>query len=132
MTRYGAQEGAARGPPAKRGCCQSPLDGLCGRPRMIANCWLRPGSSSANNVPAVWAKTLYRLGGQPVSLLRAASGFSESSVLDPLDQQPVHYIVALRHTPFPLQRALVETHGWWAVQEAHGKSVEGLELPRFA
>ena len=93
-TRTGAQGSH----PAKRGRCQSPsLDGLCGRPRMIANCWLRPGnSSSANNGRAFWAKTLYRRGGKHVSLLRADSGLSETSFLDHLDHQPFHDIVALR------------------------------------
>ena len=99
--------------------------------RMMANCWLRPGnSSSANNVQAFLANTLYRLGGKHVSLLRADSGLSDSSFLDPLDQQPFHYIVALRQNQ-PLQRALVDSHGWWALQDEHGKSVEGIALTRF-
>lgn len=53
MTRYGAQEGAARGyNPAKRGrASHHPLMAFVADTRMIANCWLRPGnSSSANNV----------------------------------------------------------------------------------
>jgi len=98
MTRYGAPERAHRVPTRlSEGLPVTPFDGLCGRPRMLANCWLRPGnSSSANNGPAFWAKTLYRRGGKHVSLLRADSGLSETSFLDHLDHQPFHDIVALR------------------------------------
>ena len=43
MTRYGAQEGAARGyNPAKRGrASHHPLMAFVADTRMIANCWLR-------------------------------------------------------------------------------------------
>ena len=100
--------------------------------RMIANYWLRPGnSSSANNVQAFLANTLHRLNGKHVSLLRADSGFSDSAFLDHLDQQPFYYIIALRQNQ-PLQRALVDTRGWWALQDEYGKSVEGIELTRFS
>ena len=75
--------------------------------RMIANCWLRPGnSSSANNVQGFLANTLHRLGGKHVALLRADSGFCDSAFLDHLEQQQMHYIIALRQNQ-PLQRALV-------------------------
>ena len=133
MTRYGAQEGAARGyNPAKRGrASHHPLMAFIADTRMIANCWLRPGnSSSANNVQAFLANTLHRLGGKHVSLLRADSGFSDSAFLDHLDQQPFHYIIALRQNQ-PLQRALVDVSGWWALLDEHGKPVEGIELTRF-
>ena len=134
MTRYGAQEGAARGyNPAKRGrASHHPLMAFVADTRMIANCWLRPGnSSSANNVQAFLANTRHRLGNKRVSLLRADSGFGDSAFLEHLDQEQLHYIIALRHTQ-PLQRALVNAQGWWALQDQHGKSVEGIELTRFA
>ena len=53
MTRYGQQEGAARGyNPRKPGrCSHHPLMAFVADTRMIANFWLRPGNShSANNV----------------------------------------------------------------------------------
>jgi DNA-directed RNA polymerase subunit L len=133
MTRYGAQEGAARGyNPAKRGrASHHPLMAFVADTRMIANCWLRPGnSSSANNVQAFLANTLHRLGGKHVSLLRADSGFSDSAFLDHLEAQQMHYIIALRQNQ-PLQRALVDADGWWVLQDEHGKPVEGIELTRF-
>lgn len=134
MTRYGAQEGAARGyNPAKRGrASHHPLMAFVADTRMIANCWLRPGnSSSANNVQAFLANTRHRLGDKRVSLLRADSGFCDSAFLDHLDQQQLHHIIALRQIQ-PLQRALVNAKGWWGLQDERGKPVEGIELTRFA
>jgi len=133
MTRYGRQEGAARGyNPAKRGrASHHPLMAFVADTRMIANCWLRPGnSSSANNVQAFLANTLHRLGGKHVSLLRADSGFSDSAFLDHLEGRQMHYVIALRQHQ-PLQRALVDVDGWWVLQDENGKDVDGIELTRF-
>ena len=95
--------------PAKRGrASHPPLMAFIADTRMIANCWLRPGnSSSANNAQGFLANTRHRLGGKQVALLRADSGFCDSAFLDHLDQQQLHYIIALRQNQ-PLQRALVE------------------------
>ena len=100
--------------------------------RMIANCWLRPGnSSSANNAQGFLANTRHRLGDKHVSLVRADSGFCDSAFLDHLDQEALHYIIALRQNQ-PLQRALVNAEGWWVLHDAQGLPVEGIELTRFA
>jgi hypothetical protein len=134
MTRYGTQEGAARGyNPAKRGrASHHPLMAFVADLRMIANCWLRPGnSSSANNVQAFLTNTLHRLGDKRVCLLRADSGFSDSAFLDHLDTQPIHYIIALRQNQ-PLQRALVNAENWWLLIDEDGHPVPGIELTRFA
>ena len=133
MTRYGTQDGAARGyNPAKRErASHHPLMAFVADTRMIANCWLRPGnSSSAHNVQAFLANTLHRLGDKQVCLLRADSGFADSAFLDHLDTQPMHYIVALRQNQ-PLQRALVNAEGWWVLHDEQGKPVPGIELTRF-
>ena len=134
MTRYGAQQGAARGyNPAKRGrASHHPLMAFVADTRMIANCWLRPGnSSSAHNVQGFLANTRHRLGDKHVSLLRADSGFSDSSFLDHIEQEALHYTIALRQNQ-PLQRALVNAEGWWVLHDEQGKPVEGIELTRFA
>lgn len=133
LTRYGAQEGAARGyNPAKHGrASHHPLMAFVADTRMIANCWLRPGNSrSANNVQGFLANTLHRLGEKRVCLLRADSGFSDSAFLDHLDGQPMHHIIALRQHQ-PLQRALVNAESWWGLHDEHGTPVEGIELTRF-
>ena len=142
MTRYGTQEGAARGydqrkspwdNPAKRGrASHHPLMAFVADLRMIANCWLRPGnSSSANNVQAFLANTLHRMGDKRVCQLRADSCFSDSAILDHLDTQPMHYIIALRQNQ-PLQRALVNAENWWPLIGEDGHPAPGIELTRFA
>ncbi|MEP6934984.1 MAG: transposase [Nitrospirota bacterium] len=90
MTRYGAQDGAARGyNPGKRGrASHHPLMAFVADTRMIATYWLRPGhSSSTNKVQGFFAHPLHRLGNKRVCLLRADSGFSDSAFLDHLDGQ---------------------------------------------
>lgn len=59
ITRYGCQDGAAKGyNPAKRGrASHHPLMAFVSETRMIANCWLRPGNTSlANNVQGLPAQ----------------------------------------------------------------------------
>lgn len=138
MTRYGTQQGAAKGyNPTKRGrLSHHPLMAFVAETSMIANCWLRPGNaSSANNVQGFLASTLHRLGDKKVALLRADSGFSENAFVDCLEAQALHYTIALRQTQ-PLQRALVDAaqngHGWWPLKDDQGKVVAGIELTRFA
>lgn len=134
MTRYGAQEGAARGyNPAKRGrVSHHPLMAFVADTRMIANCWLRPGNaSSANNVEGFLANTLHRLGNQKVALVRADSGFADNAFISALEKKKLHYIIALRLNQ-PLQRALIEAQGWWPLLDEQGACVEGVELCRFS
>src|SRR5450755_3011760 len=78
MTRYGKQQGVARGyNPSKRGRgSHHPLMAFVADVQMVANFWLRPGNAgSANNVGAFLEDTLGRLGGKKVELVRADSGF---------------------------------------------------------
>ena len=134
MTRYGTQQGAARGyNPAKRGrCSHHPLMAFVADTKMVANCWLRAGNtSSAHNAQAFLANTLHRLADKRVTLIRADSGFCDSAFLDHLDTLGIHHIIALRQTQ-PLQRALVNASGWWPLQDEHGRVVPGIELTRFA
>jgi hypothetical protein len=137
MTRYGQQDGAARGySPAKRGrASHHPLMAFVSETRMVANLWLRPGNtSSANNVQGFLANTRQRLGNKHISLLRGDSGFSDNTFLSHLEEQKLHYVIALRQTP-PLQRALVDASlqgkGWWGLEDDKGHVVPGIELTRF-
>lgn len=126
MTRYGQQEGAARGyNPSKPGrASHHPLMAFVSDTRMVANCWLRPGNShTANNVQAFLANTLDKLGGKRVALLRADSGFCDHAFLEELAQKKLHHIIALRLNQ-PLQRALVDQRGWWTLDD-------GIELVSF-
>lgn len=126
MTRYGQQDGVARGyNPTKPGrASHHPLMAFVSDTRMVANCWLRPGNShTANNAQAFLSNTLDKLGGKRVTLLRADSGFCDQTFLAELEQQSLHHIIALRLNQ-PLQRALVDQPGWWALDE-------GIELVSF-
>ena len=126
MTRYGQQEGAARGyNPSKPGRnSHHPLMAFVSDVRMVANCWLRPGNShTANNVSAFLEDTLNRLGPKRVALLRADSGFCDHAFLDELEHKELSYIIALRLNQ-PLQRALSNHQGWWLLDE-------GIELTSF-
>jgi hypothetical protein len=133
MTRYGTQEGAAKGyNPSKRGrLSHHPLMAFVANTRIIANCWLHSGNtSSAHNVQAFLSNTLHRLGDERVCLLRADSGFSDSAFLDSLEARQTHYVIALRQNK-PLQRALVDAQDWWTLHDEAGKPVPGIELTRF-
>lgn len=126
MTRYGTQEGAARGySPAKPGrSSHHRLMAFVADTRMVANLWLRSGNShTANNACAFLQATLERLGGKRVRLLRADSRFGDDGFLSDLEQRQMHYIVAARLQQ-PLQRALMAQQGWWALDE-------GIELVSF-
>ena len=126
MTRYGQQQGATRGyNPSKPGrASHHPLMAFVSDTRMVANCWLRPGNShTANNVQAFLDNTLDKLGGKRVSLLRADSGFCDNAFLEELEQKKLHHIIALRLNQ-PVQRALVNQHAWWTLDD-------GIELASF-
>jgi Transposase DDE domain group 1 len=101
MTRYGHQEGAVKGyNPAKRSrASHHPLMAFVSETRMIANCWLRPGNaSSANNAQGFLSNTRKRLGNKRIALVRADSGFGDNAFLDHLEQEKLHYVIALRQT----------------------------------
>lgn len=126
MTRYGAQEGAAKGyNPKKPGrLSHHPLMAFVSDLRLIANCWLRPGhTGSAHNVSAFLDTTMQHLGHKVVGLLRADSGFSEAAFLDKVEGLGIPYIIALKLFP-PLQRQLVSATGWWQL-------ASGIELVSF-
>lgn len=126
MTRYGVQDGAAKGyNPAKPGRnSHHPLMAFVADTRMVANLWLRPGNShTANNVSGFLAATLERLGAKRVGLLRADSGFSDDAFLRDLEQRKIPFLVAAKLQQ-PLQRALVTQTGWWSLDE-------GIDLVSF-
>ncbi len=126
VTRYGIQEGAARGYNAsKRGrLSHHPLMAFVSDLRMIANFWLRPGNShTANNVIAFLDDTQDHLGDKHIGLLRADSGFCDDAFLRHLQSRSIPYIVALRLNQ-PLQRSLVQHGGWWALDT-------GIELTAY-
>lgn len=126
MTRYGVQEGAAKGynPRRKGRLSHHPLMAFVADLRLIANCWLRPGNTSSNHNGAAFLETtLQHLGNKQVGLLRADSGFSDAAFLTLLEYKKLPYIVALKLNQ-PLQRALASAQSWWQLDT-------GIQLVSF-
>jgi hypothetical protein len=121
ISRYGQQEGARRGyNPRKPGRnSHHPLLAFVADCRMVANCWLRSGDAhTANNFEGFLQDTLTNLEGKTIGLLRADSGFCQTSILEHLEKQqrPIPYIIAARlHAP--VQRMLAEHRQWCQVEE---------------
>lgn len=99
MVREGSQEGAAKGYNPKRPGRPShhPLLAFVSDVRMIANYWLRPGSTSAStNYLSFLEDTLSRLHDKKVGLIRMDSGFFSGDILGYLEQRQLSYIIACR------------------------------------
>lgn len=99
LTRYGDQQGAARGYNAKkRGRkSQHPLMAFVADVQMVANFWLRSGDAhSANNFEAFLLQTLHHLQDKQIGLLRADSGFYAQKIFTLLEQpsRPISYIIS--------------------------------------
>lgn len=103
ITRYGHQEGAARGyNPNKRGRnSHHPLVAFVEQTRMVANAWLRPGTAAAvSNCRGFMEETFGQaLAGQQVGLVRADSGFYSEEILGYLEGEELPYIMAVKMYP---------------------------------
>ncbi len=122
ISRYGQQEGARRGyNPHKPGRnSHHPLLAFVADCKMVANFWLRSGDAhTANNFEGFLQDTLNNLAGKTIGLLRADSGFCQTSILEYLEKQerPIPYIIAARlHAP--IQRMLARHGEWFEVEDA--------------
>jgi hypothetical protein len=126
ITRYGKQDGATKGyNPKKKGRpSHHPLIAFVADTEMVANFWLRQGSThSANNAEAFLENTLQKLGSIKCSLIRADSGFSNNEFLNNLEDKNQNYLIALPMMQ-PLQRAMAKSKGWWPLVEAGGAGIE--------
>jgi hypothetical protein len=128
MTRYGLkQEGATKGYNPKKPGRNShhPLLAFVSDTQMVGNIWLRPGNAhTANNAVAFLKNTLSRLGSKKCELLRADSGFAEEAFLKAVEEEKIHYLIALRLNQ-PLQRALNSVErAWWPLAEEGGQGIE--------
>ena len=117
MTRYGEQEGAARGyNPQKPGRkSHHPLVAFIAECRMVVNFWLRPGNTyTTNNFLSFFEETLSRLEGKTIGLLRADSVFYDQKIFAYLERvhRVVEYIIAVRFYQ-PIQRMVASQKNWW-------------------
>ena len=117
LTRYGEQEGAAKGYNVHKPGRNShhPLLAFVSDCRMIANCWLRPGNTgAATNFLSFLEDTLNKLRHKKVGLIRCDSGFFSGEIFDYLESKEINYIVAARFVrPIKLRMAHCKT--WWTL-----------------
>jgi hypothetical protein len=100
LTRYGEQEGSARGYNRQHRGKKShhPLMAFAAECRMVITAWLRPGDTTdANNAENFFREVLAVLGARHrIGLLRADSGFCIGSFMDLLEAQAIFYILVAR------------------------------------
>lgn len=119
ITRYGEQQGVAKGyNPSKPGrVSHHPLMAFLSDHKMVANCWLRPGNTSAsNNFASFLQDTLDKLALKRVGLVRADSGFCNKQVIEILREQQIHYIIAARLTS-TVKYSIIRHKAWTQVTE---------------
>ena len=118
LTRWGHQiEGSAKGYNPKHHGRHShhPLLAFVADWRLVANLWLRPGSShSANNAQAFLEASLVNLGNTRVGLFRADSGFYDKDIVCWLKDKQIAHIISAKLTT-ALQQAIVDNCRWQEV-----------------
>ena len=124
ITRYGEQEGSAKGyNPNKRGRnSHHPLMAFVGQTRMVANAWLRPGNTADSSSCKAFMEETFNevLKDKRIGLVRADSGFYTQELLDYLEDEQLNYIMATRMYP-NVKNAV------WGLKEWVGLS-PGIEL----
>lgn len=133
MTRYGDQQGADKGyNPQKRGRkSHHPLMAFEADSKMVANFWLRPGSSyTTNNFLSFLEETLDRLQGKKIGLLRADSGFYDKTIFEYLEKQErkINYIIAVRMYN-PVKHAIAGQKIWMKIDEGIEISETNYQSP---
>jgi hypothetical protein len=98
VTRYGEQQGAAKGYNPKKPGRNShhPLMAFVADVELVANFWLRSGDAhTANNFEAFLQQTLSNLQNKTIGLLRADTGFYSKKIFELLEShdKPIPYII---------------------------------------
>jgi len=103
ITRYGQQEGSAKGyNPNKRGRnSHHPLMAFVSQTRMVANAWLRPGNTADSSSCKSFMQETFKevLKDKDVGLVRADSGFYTEEIMSYLEEERLNYILAVRMYP---------------------------------
>jgi hypothetical protein len=128
ITRYGEQEGAAKGynrhKPGRKS--QHPLLAFVADIEMVANFWLRSGDAhTANNFMAFLEETLLFLENKKIGLLRLDSGFYDKKIFDFLEtrESNIDYIVAVPMY-VTIQRKIASRKTWLKIED-------GIEITEF-
>ena len=100
ITRYGNQEGAAKGyNPNKRGRnSHHPLIAFISQTRMVANAWMRAGNSADNSNYENFLNETFDevLQDKEIGLVRADSGFYSNEFLKWFEARQINYIIAVK------------------------------------
>jgi len=100
ITRYGNQEGAAKGyNPKKMGRnSHHPLMAFIDQTKMVANAWMRAGNTSdLNNYDAFLTETFdIALKDKEIGLVRADSGFYSNNFLKWFEKRDLNYVIAVK------------------------------------
>ncbi len=116
MTRYGEQQGSAKGYNPKKPGRKShhPLLAFVDDLDMVANFWLRKGDAyTANNFEAFLEDTLANLNNKKVGLIRLDSGFYAKSIFEYLEQhQSISSYVVAAPMYYTLQRVIEKQKTW--------------------
>ena len=100
ITRYGNQEGAAKGyNPKKMGRnSHHPLMAFIDQTKMVANAWMRSGNTSdLNNYDTFLTETFdVALKNKEIGLVRADSGFYSNNFLKWFEKRDLTYVIAVK------------------------------------
>jgi len=128
FTRYGEQEGSAKGynrhKPGRKS--HHPMLAFVADIEMVANFWLRSGDAhTANNFKAFLEETLLFLQDKKIGLLRLDSGFYDKKIFDYLEtgESPIDYIMAVPMY-VTVQRKIVSSKSWLKIED-------GIEITEF-
>jgi hypothetical protein len=128
ITRYGEQEGSAKGynrhKPGRKS--QHPLLAFVADIEMVANFWLRSGDAhTSNNFKAFLEETLLFLQDKKIGLLRLDSGFYSKEIFEYLEnrESPIDCITAVPMY-VTIQRKIASRKTWLKIEN-------GIEITEF-
>jgi hypothetical protein len=118
LTRYGSQEGSAKGyHPSRPGLrSHQPMLAMLAGAKMIAHAWLRCGNSSTLKGAAEFMRET--VAGLPPDLkikcIRADSGFMSDAILNTIEEMKLDFVIAAKMTQH-LRRYCAGLSGWQRV-----------------
>jgi hypothetical protein len=130
MTRYGDQQGSAKGYNKHKPGRQShhPIMAFVSEIEMVANFWLRPGDvHTANNFKAFLEETLLFLNDKKTGLLRPDSGFYSNDIFEYLETEnrKTDYISVT------IQRKIAAQKAWFCVDKGIGIGEFEYQAPEW-
>lgn len=128
ITRYGQQQGAAKGYNPKKPGRNShhPLMAFIPQIKMVANAWMRPGNTAdLSNYKPFLQETFHQvLLNQKISLVRADSGFYADNLLGWLEDNALKYIVVAKLYE-SIKQQVIASNNWF-------EFAKGLEYATFS